>query len=233
MTAFRACCWGLHGVLLADTGLRRQITTEVMADQGLALRPGEYLQWSLEGSAQQAVQLLLERRGRAVNDQIVSELLALEQQRYCEHLPRPLPIMPGLTESLDILRQGGLVNVLVCEESPEQTQTLIQELGYADYFGAYITADSSQNPYAIALEYLRTHLDPNLQAAECLVIESSYWLMRAARQAGMPILAITSRAPLHMVQRRADWVVDRYDQVDWQALFADSELLLPELPKEI
>jgi beta-phosphoglucomutase-like phosphatase (HAD superfamily) len=57
-----------------------------------------------------------------------------------------------------------------------------------------------------------------LPAQECLSIEATYSGIQAARSAGIPVLALATFFPLHMLQRRANWAVDGYHQVEWDRI---------------
>jgi beta-phosphoglucomutase len=57
-----------------------------------------------------------------------------------------------------------------------------------------------------------------LPAQACLSIEATYPGIQAARSAGIPVLALATFFPLHMLQRRANWAVDGYHQVEWERI---------------
>jgi beta-phosphoglucomutase len=57
-----------------------------------------------------------------------------------------------------------------------------------------------------------------LPAQACLSIEATYPGIQAARSAGIPVLALATFFPLHMLQRRANWAVDGYHQVEWDRI---------------
>jgi beta-phosphoglucomutase-like phosphatase (HAD superfamily) len=57
-------------------------------------------------------------------------------------------------------------------------------------------------------------------AADCLGVEATYPGIAAGQAAGLAMVGLATMFPFHMVQRRADWVVDRLVQIEWNRLQA-------------
>ncbi|WP_218082017.1 HAD family hydrolase [Anthocerotibacter panamensis] len=216
-----AVIFNLQGILLADSKIQRQVTEELLQNWGIVLKPGEYRQVCLGRSDYEGLWAILERRGRAVNEQVVAELVRRKQHLYRERITRALPPMPGAHTCLEQVRQRGLLCALVSSLPQVDGEWILTQLGYRDYFSAVVYAADQpadqleRGSYDLVCRRLPGNLDP----WSCLVIESTYAGILAAQSLGMLVLALPSSVPFHMLQRRADWVVDRLDQIDWEELF--------------
>lgn len=54
----------------------------------------------------------------------------------------------------------------------------------------------------------------NLQPSECLAIEDTFAGIEAAKRAGMQVVGIANTYPFHMMQRRANWAIDYFNDLD-------------------
>ncbi|HIK25729.1 MAG TPA: HAD family phosphatase, partial [Thermosynechococcus sp. M46_R2017_013] len=61
-------------------------------------------------------------------------------------------------------------------------------------------------------------LGGNLTAIDCLAIEDTLVGIQSAREAGVKVLGVAHTYPLHMLQRRCHWVLDRLDQFDFEEI---------------
>ncbi|WP_287127596.1 HAD family phosphatase [Candidatus Cyanaurora vandensis] len=221
-SALKAVVFGFRGVLVADAALHRELTAEILQPWGIVFKPGEYRQCCLGVSENQSLWQILEQRGRAVNAEIVAELVERKQKLYCERFLKNPPRLAGVEQSLAQVRQLGLGCALVCGLAKTDLDRLLAKLGYSDYFGVLITAtDALPAPdpasYRLALASLSS--EP-LAPWQGIAVVSTYSEILAAQTVGLEVLALPTEVPFHMLQRRVDWVVDRHDQIDWTQISA-------------
>ncbi len=58
----------------------------------------------------------------------------------------------------------------------------------------------------------------NLQPSECLALEDAYVGIMAARRAGMQVIGVAHTYPLHLLQRWANWAVDRFGDLELERM---------------
>jgi beta-phosphoglucomutase len=74
----------------------------------------------------------------------------------------------------------------------------------------------SAKGYEIAIARLNeTHPDLSLTPAECLTVEAFYSGIAAAKNARIPVVGVAHCYPYRMIQRRANWVVDYLNEIDF------------------
>ncbi len=134
-------------------------------------------------------------------------------------LQKHVPLIAGVAEAIpELARKYPLAICSGAQKS--EIKFILAKLGWMDVFHPIVTQEDVQrgkpNPegFLFALKYLQQHRawDPDLEPAECLVVEDSPHGIEAGKAAGMPVVAITnsfSRDDL----RRADTVVDSMKEV--------------------
>ncbi|CAD0232160.1 Beta-phosphoglucomutase (fragment) [Planktothrix agardhii] len=97
--------------------------------------------------------------------------------------------------------------------------------GLKDYFPIIVAGDeitlSKPEPegYLLGLQRLNQaypHL--NLQPSECLAVEDTCVGIMAARRAGMQVIGVAHTYPLHILQRWANWAVDRFGDLELERM---------------
>ncbi|MGQ9836856.1 MAG: HAD family hydrolase [Cyanobacteriota bacterium] len=220
------------GVVADDEALHLQAINRLLVEENL--RPWDPKQkelYRLQYLGQPDRERLLSlwgNQGRILNPKQLAELLERKALYYQQALAAQaqLPLIPGLLETLEKLRQLHLSVGLVCGQSAAEVNFALAAYHLETYFPSVITVDPTDRPedkgeplssslgrlHRLLLERM------GLQAGECLSIEATYPGIRAARSVGIPVLAMATLFPLHMLQRRANWVVDGYNQIEWERL---------------
>ncbi|MEN9226267.1 MAG: HAD family phosphatase [Thermostichus sp. HHBFW_bins_43] len=212
------------GIVADDEGLHLQAINQVLVEENL--RPWDLkqkeryrLQYLGQPDRERLVSLWGEQ-GRVLNPKQLVDLLerkALYYRQALEAQPR-LPLIPHLVETLEKLEQLHLKVGLLCGQSAAEVSYFLERSHLDRYFSCQVTGDDA-DPMLAPGHLHRLLLERmGLPAGDCLSLEATYPGIQAARSAGIPVLAIATLFPLHMLQRRANWVVDGYNQVEWERL---------------
>jgi beta-phosphoglucomutase len=217
--AFGAVLFDYSGVVADDTHrLRDALVAALWQEVGIALSHLEYREL-LGRTDCEALASLLARRGRPAGPEALGALVARRDAIYRES--DPLAAVPGIDELTAACSESGARLAIVSAAPRARVEAGLAAIGLAGRFAQIVALEDSERgrpdpaPYQIALA--------RLAAAGTLAVEHSYAGIAAARAAGLVTLAITTTAPMHMLQRRAHWVVDHFCQVDLAALVRASE----------
>lgn len=238
---------GLQGVILSwsgvvadDENLHLQAINQLLVEENL--RPWN-LCWPKSGSPGQRELYRLQylgrpdrerlpalwgEQGRVLNPKQLEELLKRKALYYQQALQgqRELPLIPGLAETLETLERLQLKVGLLCGQSAAEVAAFLERfqpccpaLMRLTDGGSYRVTGDDAGPMLSPGHLHRLLLQRmELPAQECLSIEATYPGIQAARSAGIPVLALATFFPLHMLQRRANWAVDGYHQVEWDRI---------------
>ncbi len=100
-------------------------------------------------------------------------------------------VYPGVVETLQALRDGG-VAVAICTNKPERfVRPLLDALGLGRYFECIVGGDTlpERKPSAVPLLHVVNHF--GLQPAQCLMVGDSATDLRTAAAANMPMALVT------------------------------------------
>ncbi|NEO88240.1 MAG: HAD family phosphatase [Spirulina sp. SIO3F2] len=222
-----------HGTVLNDARLREQITSDLLLQNNLRPNAQDYQQCCVGRRDRACLHDLLEQRGRLVNTPMLQNLVNTKQQAYGKAIAscNELPIYPGLEVFIRKLQSANLKIGLLTLLSAQIIEPILARANLLNAFDAWLTADEDwlSPPEPEGYEHLLQkvcQLEPGLTAANCLAIDHTLPGIAAAHLAGMAVVGITHTYPLHILQRHASWVVDKFNELELErieAVFAGSD----------
>lgn len=211
-----------RGVLIDDRVRRSQVMQDLLLDQNLCLKPEEYEALVKEEDDRSCLQLLLERRGRLNTVDELNQLLQKRLEGKSESLD--LTYQKLLSDVKDFLfraRTLSLKIVLITSSSECEVNFFLKMEQISPYFDLILAGE--QLPYQPIKPWAYTHAIEclnqnyptlNLLPQDCLAIEPIYRHLEAARSLGISVAAVARYRPIHFLQRRADWAVDRLTDLE-------------------
>jgi beta-phosphoglucomutase len=213
----KAVLFDFNGVIINDEPLHEQLLEQLLLDENLRPKPGEFRELCLGRSDRACIRDLLSVRGRVVTEAYLDTLIARKSRDYALRLNTldSLPIYPGLDDFIFSLRSAQLKLAIVSGALRAEIELVLTRTGLREHFAAIVAGDdqlpSKPQPdgYLKAIDRLNT-LDPTLklQPWECLAIEDTFAGIESAKLAGIPVVGVANSYPFHMLQRRANWTVD-------------------------
>ena len=232
----KAVLFDFNGVIINDEPLHERLIEQLLLEENLTLKPGEYHKVCLGRSDRVCLQELLASRGRVVNDTYLTQLLHRKAEGYALELEKieKLPLYPGLDDLLSQVRSCSLKLGIVSDAIGKEIEVVLDRTQLAEYFQVVVAGDdittSKPEPdgYLLAVERLnQKYPDLNLQPHECLAIEDTPAGIQAAKQAGMQVVGVANTYPFHMLQRCCNWTVDDFTDLELervQEVFSQKEL---------
>jgi beta-phosphoglucomutase len=219
----KAVFFELSGVVVQDQALRRVYMDEVLRDAGLILGPEAYREVCLGRTDTVALRTLLEMRGRTVTQALLQELVDKRSVLYLSQIEQ-CALVTGVQTCIDQLAQQGIPLGLVTYAPRREVIPVLMQIGLKDAFAVVVCGDevAQSKPYPesyqIALDQLNQRLGQVIEAPDCVAIESTYPGVLSAQACGMQVVGLPTVLPYQMLHRRADWVVDKFDQIEWERI---------------
>jgi HAD superfamily hydrolase (TIGR01509 family) len=122
------------------------------------------------------------------------------------------------------LAQQGIPVGLVTHAPRREVIPVLIKMGVKDTFAVVVCGDevaqSKPHPesYQTALIQLNQLLGQSIEAPACVALESTYPGVLSAQACGMQAVGLPTILPYQMLHRRADWVVDHFDQIEWERI---------------
>ncbi len=223
--SLKAVLCDFNGVIINDESIHEILLEEVLIEENLLLKAGEFRRFGLGRSDRACFQDLLKDRGRFVNDEYIHHLVNRKAEKYYRYLQtlEVLPIYADTVEFLGKLQALGIKMAIVTGAVLPEVRIVLERSDLASYFDLLVTAEDikeskpAPDGYLLALERLKDRYpDWHLQPNECLAIEDTYVGIMASKQAGIPVLGVAHTYPLHFMQRWADWAMDSFADVEWE-----------------
>lgn len=213
----KAVLFDFNGVMINDERLHEEAIAEVLLEENLMLKPGEFQQFCLGRSDRAGLTDLLGSRGRVLPPDALEKLIQRKAQSYQQRLAsqKKLPIYPTLGDLIFKFRVAGLKMAVVSGSLRAEIESILDRAQLKPYFATIVAGDEiavskpAPDGYLLAVERLN-RVDPvlELQPSECLAIEDSFSGIEAAKRAGISVVGVAHTYPFHMLQRRANWTID-------------------------
>lgn len=219
----KAVLFDFNGVIINDEFLHEKLIEQVMIEENLLLKAGEYHQYCLGRSDRACLEDLLKNRGRYVKKEYLEQLVKRKTLAYQEQLENieKLPIYSDTVDFISQVFQANLKMAVVTGAVRPEVELVLKKAHLSDYFPVIIAGDdlevSKPKPdgYLLAVDVLnQQYTDINLKPSECLVIEDTFAGIEAGKLAGMSVVGVAHTYPFHMLQRLANWCVDDLSDLD-------------------
>jgi beta-phosphoglucomutase len=213
----KAVLFDFNGVIINDEPVHEKLLEQLLLEENLRPKPGEFRQLSLGRSDRVAIAELFSSRGRILTTNQLEALVVRKARAYHQALAQfeKLPIYPGLADFIFNLRATQCKLAVVSGAIRSEIEFVLTRSQLRDYFAVIVAGDdittSKPQPdgYLLAVDRLNaTFPELHLKPHECLAIEDTFAGIQAAKNAGIPVIGVANSYPFHMLQRRANWTVD-------------------------
>lgn len=212
----RGIIFDWDGVLAVTMEGNFQAWFQAFAPHGITVPRHEY--FLLEGmSAMEVARHFLKTNGLGL--EAAAEIRKRKDEIFLEK--NQLVLYPEVTNILTMVLQHGISMALVTGAS----RTRLAGSGALEFLSGFktiVTADDVKNGKPDPESYVKSLKGLQLSPWECLVIENAPFGIRAAKQAGIPVLALTTTLAAEFLQE-ADWILGGLEAFpNWLEHHADS-----------
>lgn len=184
----RAALFDFDGVLVDSMGYHVRAWKEVFSEYGVEVNPREVL--LREGSRSQGVAWgIVDDHKLDISPEVLQDLVQRKQQIYRANTCAA--VQPGADRLLQTLKEAGLKLGLVTGSTADNVREVLSEDMLAQ-FDVIVTADDVQEGKPNPEPFLKAAGSLEVEPEHCLVIENAPLGIRAARAAGMWVIALTT-----------------------------------------
>ncbi len=219
----KAVLLDLSGIIINDRLIHRELIDELLLAENLQPQGKKVNQLSIERDSRSHLQKLWQSQGRFLSDESLDKLVIKKAKSYTQKLEQivTLPIYPEVIQFIDRIRSDGYKLALVTNSVQSEVQTVLKRCEIDRYFDTIVTgAETSQTnldpaSHLVAIKRLN-QLNPDLKLlpSECLAIEHTFARLKAVKSVGIQAVAIAHTYPFHMLQRRANWTIDSFADLE-------------------
>lgn len=211
----KAVLFDFNGVIINDEPLHDKLLEQILIEENLRPKSGEFRELCLGRSDRVCIQELLERRGRVITDEYLDELVARKAKAYVAQMSSldKLPLYSGIEDVM--FKLPNCKFAIVSGALRSEIELVLERANLRSRFDVIVSGDdltvSKPEPdgYLLAIERLnQTFPDIQFTAENCLAIEDTFAGIQAAKAAKIPVVGVANSYPFHMLQRCANWTVD-------------------------
>jgi len=198
MSDLRAIIFDFDGVIADSEPLHFVAFRQVLADVGIPLTESDYYADYLGYDDRGGLTAALQTHGRQITPALLSDLMERKAHAYLTAVKEQLGIFPGVREFIH--EAAGRYPLAIASGAlRHEIELILDEAGLRKAFRHITSAEDvargkpAPDPFLHALAGLNRQPDrPALTSDECLVVEDSLPGIRAARAAGMKVLAVAN-----------------------------------------
>lgn len=150
-------------------------------------------------------------------DKTFEELRSFTYNEYKKLIPG-IGLIDGASEFIENLKYSGAQVALATNTSWEVVDEIIKNLEIEHFFDYITTGDEVLYHKPDPEIYIKAAEKMNLEPVDCLVIENTEIGVRAAKEAGMKVVAISTESENSDSLSQADLVVEGYSEITSQAI---------------
>ncbi len=219
----KAVLFDFNGVIIKDEAIHRELNDELLIAENLPPQGKEFWKVCVGRSDRAGLKELLKLRGRFVTDEYLDKLIAKKEIAYRQKLAQleNLPIYPEVVPFIEQMYNDGYKLAVVSGAMRSEVELVLKQARIGMFFDEIVAGDdisqSKPDPagYLLAIAKLnKLYPDLNLLPSECLAIEDTFAGLAAVKAAGIQAVAIAHTYPFHMLQRRANWTIDTFADLE-------------------
>jgi len=195
----KAIIFDCDGVIANSEPIHMSAFSLVLAEEGINLTKQDYFDHYLALDDRGCFSKAFAQRGDVLSSDQQAELIQ-RKARYVEReMLESLELLPGAAELIQTASQSYPLAV-ASGALRHEIELILDRGSLRDCFRVIVSAEDVERckpdpePFLKALQLLNLSVDP-IEPAECLVIEDSVHGVRAAREAAMRCLAVTTSYP--------------------------------------
>jgi beta-phosphoglucomutase len=218
----QAVLFDFNGTIIDDEAIHHQLIDELLISENLRPTGKTYRQISLGKSDRVALLDILMEQGRAMDDRQLQEMLNRKSAAYQRRLSEltELPIYSDLIDCLDRLESAGLQLAIVTGATRADVEMVMTKTSLGKRFKTIVAAEDVPRGKPAPDGYLQAAQQLGVAPQECLAIEDTFPGILSAKAAHIPVIGIAHTYPFHMLQRRANWAVDCFADLEIQRIQA-------------
>ncbi len=184
----KAVIFDLDGVLV-DTGkFHKQSWFDLAEEEGFEMTD-EFFD---ETFGMQNEQIIPELAGKDISAEKIKQMSDWKEARYRKLIAGKLELLNGVYETIVNLKNSGFILAIGTSTPKINLDFLLDNVDIREYFDAFVTGEDVQNGKPAPDTFLKAAEKLNVNTEKCIVIEDAIPGVKAAKNANMKVIAVTT-----------------------------------------
>lgn len=218
--SLKAVLFDFNSLIINDETIRQKALAETLLGENLLCESSDYRRFCLGRSPRDGLTQLLTERGRIVSEVYLTKLVERQSQIYLNYLNQTedLGIYPNFADFLRLLQSKNLRIGIVTGALAPEVNLILSKIGISEDINLIISGELVQKSKPDSEGYLLACEQLSLTPQECLAIETTFLGIISAKKAQIPVVGLANLYPVHILQRRANWVVDNLPELELERI---------------
>ncbi len=212
----KAVIFDMDGVIIDSEGYQSRAFEHVLDEEGVAPEFNEHGIVQIVGvNARDSWERLHKKHSLTPS---VDELLERKRHAYQQYLDQGLPAMAGFHELLQLLKEKSMKTAIASSSKHSEIIKVVTHLGAINYFDVLVSGEHVTRGKPAPDIFLHVAKELGVNPETCLVLEDAESGVRAARVAGMKVIAVPNRFTQSHDFDQADLVVSSLEKINWKII---------------
>lgn len=201
----------MDGVIIDSEKIYQEIEREMYSELGITVTDDEHHMFM--GTSERS---MWEHMVETHSPDLDSEaLVAKERKRFLAMLrsPEGIPLVPGIENLLDLLANLRLPLYIASSSSREIIHAVLRQYDLEDRFSGIVSGDDAELSKPAPDIFLKTCTMADTLPERCIVIEDAENGIRAAKYAGMRVIALANPGLTAPGRETAHWIAGDHESV--------------------
>lgn len=205
-----AVIWDLNGVIIDDMRFHFEALHIFLRELNYNLTEEEFIARCTGASPKDFFTKLLPSIGSPMS---VEEAVIRKTNLYFRQIKGRMQMLPGVRALIKNLHDNNVKEAIASGATRIEVDTILDEFRISNYFGATVASEDvsvgKPDPEPFLTAASRLGVNPE----NCIVIEDGEFGVRAAKNGGMKVIAVTNTQAVEKLAA-ADIIVDSLEKVD-------------------
>ena len=183
------------GVIVDSHGIINRLFTKITREElGIDITEEEFAAYP-GMRFEQRIQHIAQEKGLSIPPEKILQAINKGRFEYHARKVENTTLFPGAKKLLDELRGHGIKIALGTNGGRKTALKSLRMLGVLDYFDTINTFDDVDRPKPAPDIFLKSAKDLDTKPEDCIVVEDSAQGIKAAKNAGMKVIAVSTTEP--------------------------------------
>jgi HAD superfamily hydrolase (TIGR01509 family) len=190
----------------------------VLSSYGLKIKKKQYYTFYLGLTDSDLFQELVDRKILKISREQIPDLCKQKTHVFEKLAKTEGKIIAGVRSFLEKLKTNNIITAICSGALMGEIMLILEEAKIESFFSVIISAEQTKrgkphpDGFLLALKKINAQSPHPVKAGQCVVIEDSYWGLKAAETAGMHTIAVTNSYDADQLIL-AEKIVHRLDEI--------------------
>lgn len=213
-----AVIFDMDGLLVESEHLQSKSFEIVLARHGVVAEYNEAGTIQIAGiTSKENFELIKKKHHIPISS---DELVSIKNEVYSQLIEDGIDPMPGAHRLIESLKKGGVKTAVASSSIPGDIERVLKQIGLFDEFDSIVSGSEVEHSKPAPDIFLEAARRIGADPSRCIVLEDAEAGVKAAKSAGMFVIAVPNKYTSHNDFSKADVVVNSLEELNYRKLIS-------------